>query len=171
MSEIKSSARTRKSRWNAVLLALAASLAAASGLRAEDATQERFEKKYDLAGVRKVRIQNVNGSIQIESAGDQLQVVAVKKVKSASDSDLLRETDIRVTKSGNIIEIETVLPKRTRFFQWSFFGRAGSADVAYQVTLPAGIALEAETVNGRLTATNRAGSPSRCRRWASTTRR
>ena len=150
-----SSARTRKNRLIPVLLAL--SFLHASGLRAEDATQERFEKKYDLAGIRKVRVQNVNGSIQIETGGEQLQVVAVKKVKSASDSDLLKETEIRVTKSGSVIEVETMLPKRGHFFAWSFFGRAGSADVAYLITLPAALALEAETVNGRLAASNRTG--------------
>ncbi len=149
------SARTRKSRLIPVLAAL--SLLAASGLGAGDATQERFEKKYDLTGIRKVRVQNVNGPIQIETGGDLLQVVAVKKVKSASDSDLLKETEIRVTKSGSVIEVETMLPKRGHFFQWSFFGRGSSAEVAYQITLPAALALEAETVNGRVAAANRAG--------------
>jgi len=155
MFESPSCARTRKRRLVPVLAAL--SFLLTSGLRAEDATQERFEKKYDLSGIRKVRVQNVNGSIQIETGGDQLHVVAVKKVKSASDSDLLKETEIRVTKSGSVIEVETMLPKRVRFFQWSLFGRASSADVAYQITLPAALALEAETVNGRLAAANRAG--------------
>ena len=147
----------KRRRMRPMLAALSVALLAASSLKAEDAMQERFEKKYDLASVRKVRVQNVNGAIQIESGGDQLQVVAVKKVKSASDADLLKETEIRVTKSGNTIEVETILPKRGRFFQWSFFGRTGSADVAYQITLPASLALEAETVNGRLTAANRSG--------------
>ena len=155
MFESPTSARTRESRLIPALFAL--SFLLASGLRAEDATQERFEKRYDLTGIRKVRVQNVNGSIQIETGGEQLHVVAVKKVKSASDSDLLKETEIRVTKSGSVIDVETMLPKRGGFFQWSFFGRAGSADVAYQITLPAGLALEAETVNGRLAAANRTG--------------
>ncbi|MFI5119924.1 MAG: DUF4097 family beta strand repeat-containing protein [Thermoanaerobaculia bacterium] len=155
MSESPYPARSRKNRLIPVLFALAS--LAASGLRAEDATQERFEKKYDLAGIRKVTVQNVNGSIQIETGGDQLHVVAVKKVKSSSDSDLLKETEIRVTKSGSVIEVESILPKRGGFFQWSFFGRASSADVAYQITLPAALALEAETVNGRLAAANRTG--------------
>jgi hypothetical protein len=159
MSESPSSARTnaRRRRMSPVLAVLSLTLLAASSLNADDATQERFEKKYDLAGIRKVRVQNVNGVIQVESGGDQLQVVAVKKVKSASDADVLKETEIRVTKSGSTIEVETVLPRRGRFFQWSFFGRTGSADVAYQITLPASLALEAETVNGRLTAANRSG--------------
>ena len=155
MSESPSTVPARKNRLFPALCALAVLLA--PGLRAEDATQERFEKKYDLAGIRKVRVQNVNGPIQIESGGDQLHVVAVKKVKSASDSDLLKDTEIRVTKSGSLIEVESILPKRGGFFQWSFFGRASAADVAYQITLPAALALEAETVNGRLAAANRAG--------------
>jgi len=83
--------------------------------------------------------------------------VAVKKVKTSSDADLLKDTEIRVTKTGSAIEVETVLPKHGHFFAWSFFGRAGSADVAYQITLPAALALEAETVNGRLSAVNRTG--------------
>lgn len=155
MSEVPSSARVRKSRLAPVLAALF--LLAGTGLLAEDATQERFEKTYDLAGIRKVRVQNVNGAIQIETGGDQLHIVAVKKVKSSSDSDLLKETEIRVTKAGSLIEVETILPKHGRFFPWFFFGRSASADVAYQITLPAALALEAETVNGRLAATNRAG--------------
>ena len=159
MSESPSSARTnaRRRRMSPVLAVLSLTLLAAYSLNADDATQERFEKKYDLAGIRKVRVQNVNGVIQVESGGDQLQVVAVKKVKSASDADVLKETEIRVTKSGGTIDVETILPKRGRFFPWSFFGRTGSADVAYQITLPASLALEAETVNGRLTAANRSG--------------
>jgi hypothetical protein len=156
MFEISSPARPRQSRQR-ILAVLSVAFLAAPGLRAEDATQERFEKKYELVGVRKVRVQNVNGAIQIETGGAELQVVAVKKVKSASDSDLLEDTEIRVTKSGSTIDVETILPKRGRFFQWSFFGRGSSADVAYQITLPAALALEAETVNGRVTATNRTG--------------
>lgn len=147
-----------KRRRRALVAAFSLGLLATAALRAEDpATQERFEKKYDLAGIRKVRVQNVNGPVQIDTGGDQLQVVAVKKVRFGSSADLLRETEIRVTKSGSIIEVETILPKRGGFFSWSLFGRSGSADVAYQITLPAAIAIEAETVNGRLTAANRAG--------------
>ena len=159
MPESPSPARTRTRRrlTRGILAALCMVFLATSSLYAEDATQERFEKKYDLAGIRKVRVQNVNGVIQIETGGDQLQVVAVKKVKSASDADLLKETEIRVTKSGSTIEVETILPHRGRFFQWSFFGRSSAADVAYQITLPASIALEAETVNGRVSAANRSG--------------
>ncbi len=137
--------------------ALAVALLAAAGARAEDPAQERFEKTYELQGVRKVRLQNVNGPVAIESGGEHLKVVAVKTVRRGSDSDLLKETEIRVTKMGSSIEIESILPKQGRLFQWFLFGRSSSAEVAYQITLPAAVAVDAETVNGRLTASKRTG--------------
>jgi hypothetical protein len=137
--------------------ALAVALLAASGARAEDPTQERFEKTYELQGVRKVRLQNVNGAVNIESGGEHLKVVAVKTVRRASDADLLKETEIRVTKTGALIEIESILPRRGRLFQWFLFGGSSSPEVAYQITLPAPVAVDAETVNGRLSASKRTG--------------
>ena len=152
--------RTRPYRLARIGGAFAAALlavAASSGARADDAKDERFENTYELTGVRKVRVQNVNGAVNIESGGEHLKVVAVKSVRRASDADVLKETEIRVTKTGSAIEIETILPKQGRFFRWSFFGRSSAADVAYQVTLPAGVAVEAETVNGRIGASKRTG--------------
>jgi DUF4097 and DUF4098 domain-containing protein YvlB len=136
---------------------LVLALAAATGARAEDPTQERFEKTYELAGVRKVRLQNVNGNVAIETGGENLKIVAVKSVRRASDADLLKETEIRVTKTGSSIEVETILPKKGTYFPAFLFGRSGAADVAYQVTLPPSFAVEAETVNGKLSATKRSG--------------
>ena len=147
----------RLARFGGALAAALLAVAAAPGARADDAKEERFEKTYELAGVRKVRLQNVNGAVNIESGGENLKVVAVKSVRRASDADVLRETEIRVTKTGSAIEIETILPKQGKFFRWSFFGRSSSAEVAYQVTLPAGVAVEAETVNGRIGASKRTG--------------
>lgn len=136
---------------------LAVALLAATGARADDPAQERFEKTYELTGVTKVRLQNVNGAVTVESGGQNLRVVAVKSVRRSSDADLLGETEIRVTKTGSSIEIETVLPKQGRFFPWFLFGRARFAEVSYQITLPAAIAVEAEAVNGRVGASGRTG--------------
>jgi DUF4097 and DUF4098 domain-containing protein YvlB len=136
---------------------LAITLLATLGAKAGDPTEERFEKTYELTGVSKVRLQNVNGAVSLETGGEHLKVVAVKSVRRASDSDLLKETEIRVTKAGATIEIETVLPRRGRVFQWFLFGRPSAAEVAYQVTLPPAIAVEAETVNGRVSASGRTG--------------
>jgi hypothetical protein len=148
--------RTRPVRLARLGGVLAVALLTAGGLRAEDAREERFEKTYELTGVRKVRLQNVNGAVSVESGGEHLKVVAVKSVRRASDADVLKETEIRVTKTGSAIEIETILPRQGRVFPW-FFGRSSSADVSYQLTLPAGVAVEAETVNGRIGASRRTG--------------
>ena len=137
--------------------ALAVAFLAASGARAAEPREERFEKTYEISGIRKVRLQNVNGGVSIETGGENLKVVAVKSLRHGSDSDLLRETEIRVTKTGSSIEIETILPKRGHLFPWFLFGRSNSADVAYQLTLPASVAVEAETVNGRIGASKRTG--------------
>ncbi len=140
--------------------AFALALLTAAGARAEDAPnprEERFEKTYELTGVRKVRLQNVNGAVSIESGGEHLKVQAVKSVKRSSDIDVLKDTEIRVTKTGSSIEIETILPKQGHFFAWPFFGRSSSAEVSYQVTLPPGVSVEAETVNGRISASKRTG--------------
>ena len=138
-------------------LAVAFVVGIAAGARADDPREERFEKTYEMTGVRKVRLQNVNGAVTIESGGENLKVVAVKSVRRGSDSDLLKETEIRVTKTGSSIEIETILPKQGRLFPWFLFGRSNSAEVAYQVTLPSPVAVEAETVNGRIAASKRTG--------------
>ncbi len=148
---------TRLARIGGALAVALVATAAAAGARADDAREERFEKTYELTGIRKVRLQNVNGAVSIETGGENLRVVAVKSVRRASDSDLLKETEIRVTKTGSSIEIETILPKQGRLFQWFLFGRSSSAEVSYQVTLPASVAVEAETVNGRIGASRRTG--------------
>jgi len=139
-------------------LALAAAATAAPrAARAEDAKEERFEKTYELSGIRKVRVQNVNGPVTVESGGEHLKVVAVKTVRHGGDADVLKETEIRVTKAGASIEIETILPRQGRSFPWSLFGKSTAAEVSYQVTLPPAVAVEAETVNGKLTAAKRSG--------------
>lgn len=150
-------ARASSARIALVGGALAVALFAATGARADDPREERFEKTYELQGVRRVRLQNVNGPVAIESGGEHLRVVAVKTVRRASDADLLKETEIRVTKTGSSIEIESILPKQGRVFQWFLFGRSRAAEISYQITLPASVAVDAETVNGRLSASRRTG--------------
>jgi hypothetical protein len=125
---------------------------------ADEVAQERFEKTYELAGITRVRIQNINGVIRIETGDkDQLHVVAIKRAKASGAEDTLKQTEIHVTKTGEAILIETVLPKKMNRFRFLFWGRQFNVDVDYDVTLPAGIAVEAETVNGRILAAGRAG--------------
>ena len=55
-------------RAGAALAVALLAAAAAPAARAEDAREERFEKTYELPGVRKVRLQNVNGPIRSSPA-------------------------------------------------------------------------------------------------------
>src|SRR5260221_5696817 len=132
----------------ALVLALSLPMAPA---RSDEVAQERFEKRYELSGIAKVHIQNVNGIIRIETGEkDQLHVVAIKRIKGSDAEESLKQTEIRVTKTGDTISIETILPKKMNGFRFLFWGRQFNADVDYEVTLPSRIALEAETVNGRI---------------------
>jgi DUF4097 and DUF4098 domain-containing protein YvlB len=139
------------------LLALvAAAVVAAPALLA---AEERFEKAYELAGIDKVRLQNVNGPVRIESWDrDYLRVTAVKRAKGSQAEEVLRETEVRIAKHGAQIDIETILPKRTKLFGLFNVSHSPGAEVAYDLLLPGSMAIDVETVNGRITTIKRLGS-------------
>lgn len=140
----------------ASLFAAAALLALAGAVRA-DGLEEKFEKTYDLAGITKVRLENVNGPVRVESAEPAvLRLVATKRAHGSGADDALKETEIHVAKNGTVLEIETLLPKRGRLFGFFFFNRGRGAEVSYELTMPPSMAAEIETVNGRVSAIHRA---------------
>jgi hypothetical protein len=133
-------------------------LAGSPPARGADETTERFEKTLELDGIQRVRVQNVNGEVQIESWDrPTLSLVALKKAKGARADEALKETEIRIRKSGDRLEIETVLPKNTG---WSFFSwwSRPSVNVSYELKLPPAVPVQAETVNGRILAERRTGA-------------
>ena len=147
--------RSRPALLAVPMAALVLSVAAAA--EASDPAEERFEKIYDLAGVQKVRVQNVNGAVHVETWDKpQLSLVAVKRAKGSSPAETLKETEIRVKTTGSTLEIETVLPKTRGWGLFSWWGR-GMAEVSYELKLPAATALQIETVNGRILAERRLG--------------
>jgi hypothetical protein len=142
----------------AVSVLLAARPLVAEG---DDPSQERFEKAFELEGIDKVRVQNVNGPVRL-STWDKtyLRVTAVKKARGSRKADTLRETEIRVSKHGSQIDIETILPKRGRLFGVFEFGGERGAEVSYELLLPPAVAVDVETVNGRISAEKRSGAVS-----------
>ena len=138
--------------------AAVASLLLASGpARAADEKEERVEKTLDLSGVQKVRVQNVNGPVRIESwENPTLSVVAVKRAKGSNAAETLARTEVRIEKTATAVDIETILPKDRG---WSFFWWWGrpSAEVSYELKLPPAVAVQVETVNGRIMADRRTG--------------
>ena len=133
--------------------------AVASPAPGENATSDRFEQSYELKGIEKIRVQNVNGPVRISTWDkDTLHLTAVKKARGTATEETLRATEIRVTKTGASIEIETILPKKKTVF-W-FWHNTQSAEVSYELQLPANMAIDIETVNGRISTEKRSGSVS-----------
>ena len=140
----------------AALSLLSAALAVPA--RAGQGLEEKFEKTYDGAGIERLRVQNVNGAVRVgtwEKA--HIRVSAVKRAKGSRAEEALEETQIRVTKQGSTIDVETVLPRPTR--SWGIFswGNRAGAVVTYELLLPAGLEVDVETVNGRISAERRLG--------------
>ena len=129
-------------------IALAALLAA---LPACAGTEEVFEKAFSMDGVSKVSVENVNGRVDAV-AWDRpyLRVKAVKTARSGNE-ETLRQTEIRISKVGDRIEIVTINPQRRRLFgflDWN--GRLATVD--YELHIPALADVKVETTNGRVEA-------------------
>jgi hypothetical protein len=124
-------------------IALSAALFASVGAVAGAAT-ETFEKAYSLEGVDRVRVENVNGRMDV-TAWDR-NYVRVTAVKSGTPS-ALENTVIRVTQPGSEIRVETVALRRPHLFSFLFGGHR-LAKVEYRILLPAATPARLETVNG-----------------------
>ena len=148
-----------KTRTLILIPALAAALlVGAAPARSAEPISERFEKTYDLSGIHRVRLQNVNGPVRVSTWDKELfGLEAVKKARGSRAEQNLRDTEIRVQKRGDSIDVETILPKRGRWFGL-FLGDPSGAEVSYELKLPPAVVVEVETVNGKVVAERRTGS-------------
>jgi hypothetical protein len=128
-------------RRAALFAASLALFAAAAG-----AATETFEKAYSLEGVDRVKLENVNGRVDL-TAWDR-SYVRVSAVKSGTPA-ALENTIIRVTQPGSVIRIETVALRHEHLFSF-LFGRSRLAKVEYQIQMPAATVADVETVNGSI---------------------
>jgi hypothetical protein len=133
---------------------------AAGTVQAGELRTEKFEKAYELKEITKIRLQNINGSVKLVTWDrDYLRVEALKRAKGSRAEQILADTYIRVTKAGNTIEIETVLPKQTRVFGLFPVGMGSSgAEVSYELLVPADVPVDIETVNGKIETARRTGT-------------
>jgi putative adhesin len=108
---------------------------------------DEWRKTYTLDPGGRVEINNVNGRIRVEpSEGNQVQIVAVKKAKGASEEaarQVLSAIEIREQISGGSVRVDTKSPRSNGLF-------GGSAEVAYSVRVPAGAEVRFTTVNGAI---------------------
>ena len=134
------------------LCALLAALPAFAG------TEETFEKAFSLEGVTRVSVENVNGRI-VAIAWDRpyLRVKAVKTARGGDAEATLKQTEIRVKKVGDRIEIVTVNPQRRRLFGFLDWGNR-QATVDYEIHVPPSTDVRFETTNGKVEAAGFGGN-------------
>ena len=132
---------------------LAAVLASIAGTAAVSAATDTFEKAYSLDGVSKVRLENVNGGVNVRSWDrNYVRVTATKTGSPAS----LEHTIIRVTQPGGQIRIETISTRKHHIFLF-FFPSERLARVDYELLMPATTPIKLETVNGTISIGSRRG--------------
>ena len=120
-------------------------LALATALPAK--VTEKFTETLPLSANGALRLENVNGDVDIE-AWDKNEV-SIEAEKSARTEEYLKKIEIRIDAKPDRIAIETVVPKNVR--KW--FENA-QYSVRYRLRVPAGISLEKiDVVNSDLNVT------------------
>jgi DUF4097 and DUF4098 domain-containing protein YvlB len=108
---------------------------------------EKFTETLPLSATGSLRLENVNGDVDIE-AWDKNEV-SIEAEKSARHEDYLKQIEIRIDAKPDRIAIETFVPKNVR--KW--FENA-QYSVRYRLRVPAGIRLEKiDVVNSDLNVT------------------
>lgn len=128
-----------KAAWWSLAALLSVSLTVAADV------EDREEMTFDVNPGARISLENINGDIEVTGGGgDQVKVIARKK---AGRQDYLDGLKIVVDADADNIRIETRHPKReSGWFSW---GNDGSGSVAYELSVPADVELDAiETVNG-----------------------
>jgi len=121
-------------------LLLPASLLAT--ILALSAATESFSETHPLSIGGKLKLENVNGNVEI-LAWDK-QEVSIEAEKKGSDEEKVKATQIKVHASDDKISIKTEYPKGV--FKWK-----NNTSVNYRIRVPASTRLDSvETVNGNV---------------------
>ena len=137
----------------AVLTALvfACGICAGAALAGEK-FEEKFNKTEALARDGKVIISNVSGSIIVKSWDKAEVQIAARKVCDVGSADKAKENmakvTIEVTKTGNIVQIETKYPARSR----------NNVSVYYELTIPDKAAIKVKNTSGSVEAAGIGGA-------------
>jgi Putative adhesin len=132
---------------------LAAAIASLAATALVSAATNIFERAYSLEGVSRVRVENVNGGINVRTWDrNYVRVTATKTGSPAS----LEHTIIRATQPAGEIRIETVSTRRHHLF-FFMFSSERLARVEFELLLPAATPIKVETVNGSISIGGRRG--------------
>lgn len=123
-------------------------LASCDGVRRErlDLTVER---KWPAAEIERLRVSEANGSVNVEaSPADEITLVAhVHGRGERPDPNQENQGYFTARVSGDTLRIGRHSKGRRTF---TFFGRGGGMTVDYTLKVPADVALDLQTVNGRI---------------------
>lgn len=113
--------------------------------------EEKFNKTEALARDGKVIINNVSGGIVVKSWDKAEVQIAARKVCDVVSEEKAKENmakvTIEVTKTGNIVQIETKYPPRTR----------NNVSVHYELTIPDKAAIKVKNTSGSVDASGIGG--------------
>lgn len=131
-----------KRRLVPALIAMTGALLAST---ASAKVTEDFERLVPFEPGGSFRVQNVNGSIDVETWNEGS--VRIQATKEARDQEHLDAIEIVVEGSGSDVSVRTVHHRRR-----------GGGQVSYLVSLPAEARVAVETVNGAVNVTGITGS-------------
>jgi DUF4097 and DUF4098 domain-containing protein YvlB len=122
-------------------------------VRAGEKFEEKFNKTEALARDGKVIINNVSGGIVVKTWDKAEVQIAARKVADVGSLEKAKENwakvTIEVTKSGNIVQIDTKYPERSRNLNVS---------VHYELTIPDKAAIKIKNVSGSVDAAGIGGT-------------
>lgn len=113
-------------------------------------------KTFDISPDGKVVIDNVNGSIKVESWDkNQVMLQATKTVKADDQdeaNDYFDQLRVEIDNEKDYLEIHTHYPHdgRDGFWDWLFHGGSRYVGVEYVLKVPKTVKLEAGSTNGNV---------------------
>jgi len=128
--------------------------------------EETFKKRLDASAFNEVKLENVNGSIEVSCwKNDEVEIVAYKKVHASGSEraqKLMELLTIDIMEDGSQLIIETRLPKHRRgssngFFSWLFEGGSSGTSVSYELRVPEKMDLDIQSTNGTVSANDCSG--------------
>jgi hypothetical protein len=118
-----------------------------AGCGAVEQKRSHYQRTWPATGIRRIEIREVSGSITVEAGTTDRVQMSAAVVARGRDPQKGKENDGYFTTevSGDTLIIDTVRRNRRHFF---FTGPEVRVD--YELQVPAQVALELETINGRI---------------------
>ncbi len=113
-------------------------------------------KTFDISPSGKVTVENVNGSIKVESWEKNQVMLEITKTVKADDQeeadDYFDKVRVEIDNGSDYLDVRTHYPNNEwgGFWHWLFHGGSGNANVEYVLKVPSTIKLDAGSTNGNI---------------------